>query len=322
MRQGPGTASTEAAPGPSAVHTWGPLITLWIVWGTTYLGTSAMVQTMPPLVAAGSRYLLGGVILAAIMVILRGPRVLSITGRQLANTLFLGLGLITIWASLVALALQHIPGGVAALIGATVPLWVVLLRALSGQRVSGRTWFGVVLGIVGVAAMLLPGGIEAVADESPAKIVFWSLIVLVASMTYSYFSWRTRFLDLPHNSLTTTFYQLLWGGTAIIVVGLLLGEGWLTGPYSLTSWAGFGWLVFASIVGYGVYVYLLQNVPLSLVSTFAFVNPVVAVLLGWLLLGEDFTRSVVIGLLVIVSGTALVVLGESRPRGPAPASEP
>ena len=322
MREGPGTASTEAAPGPSAVHTWAPLITLWIVWGTTYLGTSAMVQTMPPLVAAGSRYLLGGLLLAAIMVVLRGLRVLAISRRQLMNTLFLGLGLITIWASLVALSLQHIPGGIAALIGATVPLWVVLLRVISGQRINWRTSLGVGLGILGVAAMLLPGGIEPVSDESPATIAFWSLVVLIASITYAYFSWRTKSLDLPRNTLTTTVYQLLWGGIAIIIVGLAIGESPFSGPYSPTSWAGFGWLVFASIVGYGVYVYLLQNVPLSLVSTFAFVNPVVAVFLGWLLLGESLTRSVVIGLVVIVSGTALVVVGESRKRDQVTVPEP
>ena len=315
MREGPDSTTVES--GPSVVYTWAPLITLWIVWGTTYLGTSAMVQTMPPLVAAGSRYLLGGVLLAAIMVVLRGLRVLAITGRQLVNTLFLGMGLIAIWASLVALSLQHIPGGIAALIGATVPLWVVLLRVRSGQRINWRTSLGVGLGILGVAAMLLPGGIEPVAGESPAVIAFWCLAVLVASITYAYFSWRTKSLDLPRNSLTTTVYQLLWGGMAIIVVGLAIGEGPLSGPYSPTSWAGFGWLVFASIVGYGVYVYLLQNVPLSLVSTFAFVNPVVAVVLGWLLLGEPFTRSV-----VIVSGTALVVVGESRTRGQVTLPEP
>ena len=107
-------------------------------------------------------------------------------------------------------------------------------------------------------------------------------------------------------------FQLLWGGLAVVLVGFLAGERVSIDDYSTVSWAGFGWLILASIVGYGSYTYLLQHAPLSLVSTFAFVNPVVAVLLGWLLLGEPFTRSIIVGLVVVVTGTALVVRGESR----------
>jgi len=316
MPEGPGSATT-AEPGPSAVRTWAPLITLWLIWGTTFLGTSAMVQTMPPLLAAGSRYFVGGVLLAAILAVARGPRILAVTRQQLGATAFAGIGIIGIWSALVALSLQHIPGGVAALIGATVPLWIVLLRVTSGQRIGWRTLLGVAIGIVGVGAMLLPGGIAPLGDESAAVIAFWSAAVIVASMTYAYFSWRSRTLDLPANTLVTTVYQLLWGGLAVVIAGLILGERAVPQDYSAVSWAGFWWLVFASVIGYGAYTYLLQNVPLSLVSTFAFVNPVVAVILGWLLLAEPISRSVVIGLVVVLSGTALVVLGEQNRRAPA-----
>ena len=317
MPEGPGSATT-ADPGPAVVRTWAPLITLWIIWGTTFLGTSAMVQTMPPLLAAGSRYLVGGILLAGILALLRGPRVLAVSRGQLAATAFAGIGIIGIWAALVALSLQHIPGGVAALIGATVPLWIVLLRVVSGQRIGWRTSLGVAIGIVGVGAMLLPGGIAPLGDESPAAIAFWSAAMIVASMTYAYFSWRSRSLDLPANTLVTTVYQLLWGGLAVVAAGLVAGERPAPQDYSAVSWTGFWWLVVASVIGYGAYTYLLQNVPLSLVSTFAFVNPVVAVVLGWLLLAEPISRSVVIGLFVVLSGTALVVLGEQR-RTPAAA---
>lgn len=320
--------STEVDTGPSPVRTWAPLITLWIVWGTTFLGTSAMVQTMPPLLAAGARYAFGAVLLAAILVIVRGSRVLAITRRQIGTTAFAGIGIIGIWAALVALALTHIPGGVAALIGATVPLWMILLRVASGDRVGWRTWLGVAIGILGVGAMLLPGGIAPLSGESTGVVAFWSAMMVVASITYAYFSWRSRTLDLPRNTLVTTVYQLLWGGLAVMIAGLLAGEASVgsIGPafasVSAVSWAGFWWLVVASVIGYGAYTYLLRNVPLSLVSTFAFVNPVVAVCLGWLLLGEPFSRSVIIGLVVVVTGTALVVVGESRARGQVPTPEP
>jgi len=317
MPEGPGSATT-ADSGPSAVRTWAPLITLWLIWGTTFLGTSAMVQTMPPLLAAGSRYFVGGVLLAIILAVIHGPRVLAVNRRQLGATAFAGIGIIGIWSALVALSLQHIPGGVAALIGATVPLWMVLLQVMSGQHIGWRTSLGVAIGIVGVGAMLLPGGIAPLGDESPAAIAFWSAAMIVASMTYAYFSWRSRTLALPANTLFTTVYQLLWGGLAVVIAGLVIGERPAPQDYSAVSWAGFWWLVFASIIGYGAYTYLLQNVPLPLVSTFAFVNPVVAVILGWLLLSEPISRSVIIGLAVVLSGTALVVLGEQR-RTPAAA---
>jgi len=244
--------------------------------------------------------------------ILRGPRVLVISRRQIATTALAGTGIIGIWAALVALALQHIPGGVAALIGATVPLWMILLRVALGDRVGWRTSLGVAIGIIGVAAMLLPGGIAPLGEETPGVVALWSGAMVVASMTYAFFSWRSRTLDLPSNTLVTTVYQLMWGGLAVMVVGLVAGEAPVPTEYSDVSWAGFWWLVVASVIGYACYTYLLQHVPLSLVSTFAFVNPIVAVLLGWSLLAEPFSRSVVIGLLVVVTGTALVVLGEAR----------
>lgn len=311
MHEGPG-AAIAAAPGPSAVRIWGPLITLWIVWGTTFLGTSAMVQTMPPLLAAGVRYLLGGLLLAVLMALFRGPRVLRVSRGEFGAAAFAGIGIIGIWGAIVAFALQHIPGGVAALIGATVPLWIVLLRVVAGQRVGWLTWVGVAVGIVGVAAMLLPGGVAPLAGTSTAQATFWSAAMVVASLTYAYFSWRSRTLDLPANTLTSTVYQLVCAGLVIALAGLLTGEHVDSGPYSATSWSGLAWLVIASLIGYGAYTFLIQNAPMSLVSTFAFVNPVVAVILGWLLLGEPFSRSVLIGLVVVVGGTTLVVLGEDR----------
>lgn len=294
------------------LDTWGPLITLWIVWGTTYMGTSAMVQTMPPLVGSGARYLGAAAVLATLLVIFRGPGILQISRRQLANTVVGGIGIIGIWAALVALALEHIPSGIAALLGATVPAWVILLRLGSGDRVNLLTWTGVAIAILGAGAMVLPGGTEPIAGDSAGTVALWSIVVLIASFTYALFSWRSRGVDLPNKALVSAMFQLLWGGLAVVLVGFLAGERVSIDDYSTVSWAGFGWLILASIVGYGSYTYLLQHAPLSLVSTFAFVNPVVAVLLGWLLLGEPFTRSIIVGLVVVVTGTALVVRGESR----------
>jgi drug/metabolite transporter (DMT)-like permease len=312
--------SRGAIDGPAL---WAPLLTLWIVWGTTYIGTSAMVQTMPPLLGAGSRYLVGALPLAVIVLVGRGLQPFRLSGRQLSATLVMGLGIIGIWGAIVPLSLQHIPGGIAALIAASVPVWVVLLRALSRERVGARTVAGIVLGIGGVAAMMLPGGIAPLAGTSANGVLLWSLAMVGASISWAYFSWRSTSLDLPSDTGVLTVYQLLWCGLAIMVVGLVSGERADWTAYSSTSLAGWTWLVLASAIGYASYTFLIARAPLPLVSTFAFVNPAVAVFLGWLLLGEPLSRSVIIGLVVVLAGTALVVMGEgSRRAAPEDSVEP
>jgi len=288
-----------------------------VVWGTTYIGTAAMVQSIPPLLGAGSRYLVGALPLAVIVLVARGPRAFRLTGRQLTSTLVMGIGIIGIWGAIVPLSLQHIPGGIAALVAASVPVWVVLLRALARERVGRRTVVGIVLGIGGVAAMMLPGGIAPVGGTTPEGVLFWSLAMVAASVSWAFFSWRSTSLDLPADTGVLTVYQLVWCGLGIILVGMLVGERADPATYTSISIGGWVWLVLASAIGYASYTFLIARAPISLVSTFAFVNPAVAVFLGWLLLGEPLSRSVVIGLVVVLAGTALVVLGESRRPPPA-----
>lgn len=307
---------------PSGIALWGPLLTLWIVWGTTYLGTSAMVQSIPPLLGAGSRYLVGALPLAVIVLVARGPGAFRLSARQLSATVVMGLGIIGIWGAIVPLSLQHIPGGIAALIAASVPVWVVALRAMTGQAVGGLTLVGVVLGIGGVAAMMLPGGIAPLEGTTSQGVLLWSLAMVGASISWAFFSWRSTSLDLPEDTGVLTVYQLLWCGVGIMLVGFLAGERADWSTYTSTSWTGWLWLVIASSIGYASYTFLITRAPLPLVSTFAFVNPAVAVLLGWVVLAEPISRSVVIGLVIVLAGTALVVLGQGqRPTGP-PALSP
>lgn len=327
MSTGPGSAQ-RAEPGPSPVRArphgaalWAPLITLWIVWGTTYLGTSAMVQSIPPLLGAGSRYLVGALPLAVIVLIARGPRAFRLSARQLSATAVMGLGIIGIWGAIVPLSLQHIPGGIAALIAASVPIWVVALKAMSRQPVGGLTLIGVVLGIGGVAAMMLPGGIAPLEGTSPEGVLLWSLAMVGASISWAFFSWRSTSLDLPRDTGVLTVYQLVWCGLGIMLVGLIAGERVDVAAYTSASLTGWVWLVIASSIGYASYTFLIARAPLPLVSTFAFVNPAVAVLLGWLLLAEPISRSVMIGLVVVLAGTALVVLADRRATEPFTASK-
>ena len=147
---------------PTALGVWAPLVTLWIVWGSTYLGLSEVVKSMPPLIATGSRYFVASLCLGIGVLIFRGVAPFRITRRELFSGAIMGLGIISIWAAALALGQRYVPGGIAALIGASIPLWIVLFRLLNGDRPSRLTGAGVMIGIAGIVMMLLPGGIVSV----------------------------------------------------------------------------------------------------------------------------------------------------------------
>lgn len=294
-----------------ALHIWGPLITLWIVWGSTYIGIAVVIGSMPGLLANGGRFLIAGVLLAGIVAITQGPHVLLITWHQLAYTSLMGVMLLGVGIGTLSIAQQYVPSGIAALLVAVIPLWIVLLRFAARDRPSKLTLTGVVVGLIGLALMMLPGGTRPVSGTD-LDVVLGSLAILTSAFIWAFFSFRSTSFDLPKNAGVTTVYELFAAGLALLAVGAITGERWEPSTYSTSSWAGFAFLVLASIIGFTAYSWLLQRAPMSLTSTYAYVNPVVAVFLGWLILREAITLDVIIGLTVIVGSVALVVSGERR----------
>lgn len=289
------------------------LIPLWLLWGATYLGIALLLQSMPVLMGNGSRFLTAGLILAAILVVVRGPGVLRLNRRQFRAVVIMGVMILSVGIGMVSLAERYVPSGIAALIVSVTPLWMVLLRVRAGERPSRLTIAGVAVGLVGLALMLLPGGTTPVSG-SDLDVVLWSLGIVLGSMSWAFFSWRSTAYELPSNPLTTTVYELITAGVFLTVVGFLVGERWDLASVTTTSWLGWFYLVFASLVAYASYVWLLGNAPISLTATYAYVNPVVAVLLGALIISEPVTHDVAIGLTIVVGGVALVVTGERRRR--------
>lgn len=169
------------------------------------------------------------------------------------------------------------------------------------------------MGMFGLGAMLLPGGTTSVAGGD-GDVVVWSLVILAGSFSWAFFSWRSSSYTLPANLLTTTFYEMLTAAIFLSIVGTVIGERIDPAAVSTGSWMSMGYLVLASLIAYSAYVWLIGHAPMSLVATYAYVNPVVAVFLGWLILSEPLTRDVVIGLTIVVGGVILVVTGERRPR--------
>lgn len=290
-----------------------PLITLWIIWGSTYLGIALVVQSMPPLIPNGLRFLAAAAILAPFMILTKGLGVLRITWAQARALITLGLMLLTAGIGMVALAERYVPSGIVALLVSVMPLWIVIFRLRAGDRVSRLTLAGVAVGLIGLVLMLLPGGTEPVSGGT-TEVVIFSIGVTVTTFLWALFSWRSSGYDLPKNPLTTTVYELLVAGIALTVIGLAVGERMTWSEFTTASWAGWGFLVIASVLAYAAYVWLLANAPMSLTATYAYVNPVIAVFLGWLIIGEGLTSDVLLGLTIVVGGVVLVVSGERSDR--------
>ena len=287
---------------------WLGLATIYLVWGSTYLGIRVMVETVPPLLGAGVRFLAAGAVVAAWLVARRRVQALRVSRRELVAAAAIGLLLMAGGNGLVTVAEQDAPSGLAALIVAAIPLWVIVLRLLWRERVSAVTLGGVGVGFAGVALLVAPG-------DRPEDAALWSVLVLLAAAASwaagSYLSGR---VPLPDDVIVAAALQMLLGGAILVGAGLAAGEAGdvQLGDLSARSLGAFAYLVLAgSLLAFTAYVWLLQNVPISTVATYAFVNPVVAVLLGWAILDEEITTSVVLGAVVIVLSVAFVVRQET-----------
>ena len=308
----PPAAGATPAPASSAA-VWSALWVVYLIWGSTYLAIAIAIESMPPLLALGTRFLAAAALLALFLGVRRGPRVLVVPWPEVRGAAVVGVLLLGIGIGTLTLAERYVPTGVAALLVAVVPLWVVLLRAGTGDRPHLITWTGVVLGLAGVAVLVLPGEhVEAVGGATSAQRTLWSLLVLASSACWAIGSFLQPRIRTPRDPLVLTTYEMVAGGIALCLVGVLRGER-LTdfADATVRSWSGWIYLVtFGSLLGFTAFVWLLSHAPLSLVTTYAYVNPVVAVALGFLVLAEPLTVGVVVGGAIVVAGVVLVVSGE------------
>lgn len=298
---------------------WAALVVVYLVWGSTYLAILVAVRSVPPYTSAALRFVVAGVLLAAVLAVRRGVAVLRVTRRQLAVSALLGVALLASGNGLVVLAESRgVPTGVAALLIASVPLLVVLLRLLTGDRPRLASVLGVLLGFAGLAALV---GSRGGGGRVPLGA---ALLVLVGGVSWSLGSFYANRLPLPDDPFVAAVYEMIGGGLVLAVAGAVTGEParLVRDGVSVPSAVALGYLVVAgSLVAFTSYVWLLHHAPISLVSTYAYVNPVVAVALGALFLQERITMPVLLSGGVIVAGVALVASAERRrPRGSAKAA--
>jgi drug/metabolite transporter (DMT)-like permease len=295
----------------SPAKIWTALITVYLVWGSTYLGIAVLVKTAPPLISMGVRFMLAAVILGLLLTIFKDKKILKVTKPQLASTALLGGLLLGFGLGNLTLAQRFVPSGVAALIVAALPIWVTLFQYLAGVIPSRRTLLGVGLGIVGVAIIVLPGGAGPAPGADESKVSFWMFMILLGNMAWAFGTFITPRISVPKNSLVLTTYQMFFGGVTLLLAGFIRGERvniqTLTARSPASIWAWIYLIFIGSILGYGAYIWLITHVSLSLASTYAYVNPLVAVLLGVLILSEPFNLLILIGGSVVILGVALVL---------------
>jgi len=275
---------------------WTALWAVYIIWGSTYLAIAIAVETLPPLLAVATRFILAGAIMAGV-VLLRGgsmrASVRSVASCVLVGCLLPGANAVLFFAE------RDTPIGLASLIIASVPLWVIVLRLAGGERLPGAAIGAVVLGFGGVAVLLRPSG--------GATIVGVLLCVLSAVM-WSVGAVVSRRLPLPAAPFTATAYEMLGGGLVMLPLGLATAGSWSPSWSSAVAWLYL--VTIGSVVGYTAYTWLLAHAPLGTAATYAYVNPVVAIVLGVAFRGEHLTWQILIGAVIVVAAVAIAVRRE------------
>ena len=305
-------------PAAPSWQVWTGLWIVYVVWGSTYLAIAYVVESMPAAFSAALRFAVAAVLLAGWVAVRRGPSALRVSARQVRGAAVVGLLLLVGGNGLVVLAEDaDLPSGLAALLVAAIPFWVVLLRSGAGDRPAARTLLGVALGFAGVAVLLLPG---ARPDGVPLGA---AALAVLASFLWSVGMFAGSRIELPGDRLMTTVLQMTAGALGLLVVGVLRGESVDFSGATTASWLATAYLVvFGSLVAFTAYSWLLTAAPVSKVATYAYVNPVVAVALGALLRGEDLTALTVLGGAVTVLAVAVVVREEGRQSRAEPAPPP
>jgi len=279
---------------------WIALWTVYLIWGSTYLGIKLAGETIPPIFAASIRFIAAGSLMAAFVAWRRGARLLLPGRAAFLSAAAIGL-LLPSANGLLFVAERHVPIGTASLVIGSVPLWIVLLRLATGDRPTRRALIAVLVGFAGLAILVRPGGGASVA---------WLGLVVCSALAWALGSFLSSRLPLPADAFAATALEMLVGGLFLLPFGLAFHGSESLDPASFSTRSILGWVylvLFGSLVGYTAYVWLLGHAPIGTVATYAYVNPVVAIVLGAVFLHEAVTWTIVAAAAVILLSVAVVI---------------
>ncbi|WP_448519462.1 EamA family transporter [Rhodoflexus sp.] len=288
------------------------LTVIYLVWGSTFLGVRYTLEVLPPVLASSMRFLVGGIILLLVAVLWRmakNQRPVLPTLQQTWGAAQVGIMLVGIGNTALSYAIKFMPTGLVALLVATLPIWTVVLdfALFSKLRPHKLTVTGLLLGIVGMGVLLNP-----FAGLNTSDLVWFpAVLVLIGSMSWAYGSLRAPYLTMPP-PLQSTAIQMLAGGIFALIISTFTEPDALFAISRMNhaTYLAMGYLIFiGSFVGYSSYNWLMRNAPPALVSTYAYVNPVIAIILGWLFLNESLSGHTLTASAIILTGVALITLG-------------
>jgi drug/metabolite transporter (DMT)-like permease len=313
---------TTRASGTLDQRVWAGLLTLYLVWGSTYLAVAVAVATIPPFIMAGVRFGLAGLLLLTWSVARDGRSFVPPSPREWRDSAIIGTLLLSGGMGLAAFGELTVPSGITALLVALMPAWIaVMSRAAFGERLPRLALIGIVAGFVGIAILAAPSIVGGTGAIEPVGLtaVMLSPIAWAAGSVFA-----SHRATLPAKPLVATGLQMVTGAGVLLVMAAVTGEfGRLDlGAITPRSFAAFVYLiVMGSLVAFTVFGWMLRKAPLPLVATYAYVNPVIAVVLGAILLGEPIDTRTVVAAAVIVAGVALIVTARGRMTAPAGARD-
>lgn len=282
--------------------TWTALGVVWFTWGSAYLAIRVMVRDIPPLFGNGIRFVVCGLVLMGITAVMRPQATITPDRRGLWEFTVLGLLICGLSGGFLGLGEQHVNSSIAALIGASLPFWLIVLQAMSGHRPTARDMGAAAIGFVGVGLLFLPS------EGEGSTSLLGGALILGSTLSWALGSWLTPRLRPPDDVLVATSWQMLLGGLALVVIGIAAGDlGRMEVPSLESSLAYVYLTTISGVVGYVAYVWLLHNATLTQVGTFAYVNPMVAVVLGWAILGESLTALGLLASVVIIGSVVLTL---------------
>jgi drug/metabolite transporter (DMT)-like permease len=286
--------------------------TVCVVWGTTYLGIAIALETVPPLLLTGARFVIAGVIMLAISK-LRGERI-PVDRRTLANLALIGFLMVGVGNLAVVWAEQWVPSGLAALLVATAPFWMAIIELFrrGGERISKQSAIGMAIGFIGVALLVSPG----ISGATGLGFLLGALAIQVGGLCWQLGSAHGKY-NLAHVPLmASAALQMLFGGIIVTIAGFAIGEGprFALNPRTLAAMIYL--TIFGSIIAYSAYVFALAHLRTTVTALYAYVNPIVAMFLGWLILSEPLTARSIFAMVVILAGVALVQTSDWKRKRP------
>ena len=304
-------SETTSTAHPSRAKVLLAFAAVYLIWGSTYLAIRYAVETIPPFLMAGCRFVIAG---AALYLWTRAGGATSPSRRDWAGAALLGALLLVTGNGGLCWAEQRVPSGLAALLLATIPIWMVLLDSLrrNGTKLGMRVTGGMAIGVAGLALLVGPAHLWGSSRVNLAG----AGVLMFSSFSWSLGSVLSHKMTLPHSSFQAAAMEMLTGGALLLLLGVLSGESRHLhfSTVALRSWLGLVYLILAgSLLGFTAYLWLLRSVPTARVSTYAFVNPAVAVFLGWALGSEALTGRELLASATIIAGVALIITHQPSP---------